>query len=79
MKVKTSITLSSDLSKSLRLFIGQNKGHRSRSELIEMALRSYIAQILRRERDRRDLEILNQKSGKLNSEALDVLTYQELS
>lgn len=77
-KVRTSITLSPDLLQTARLLVGRNKQHKNRSEFIEMALRSYIALILRRERDKKDLEILNREAEKLNEEALDVLSYQEV-
>ncbi len=43
---------------------------------MEEAVRSYVAQLDRREADARDLEILNRRADKLNDEASDVLDYQ---
>ncbi len=73
MKTKTSITLSEDVVKAIDKFSGQYK---NRSEFIELALRHYIAQLIRKQRNARDLEIINQRAGRLNKEALDVLAYQ---
>ncbi len=73
MKTKTSITLSEDVVMDVDRLSGQ---HGSRSEFIELALRSYIAQLMREERDGNDLEIINQHADRLNEEALDVLAYQ---
>ncbi len=74
MKTKTSITLSEDLIKAIDKLTGRSK---NRSEFIETAVRAYIAQQARRERNARDLEIINQHADRLNEEALDVLAYQE--
>jgi metal-responsive CopG/Arc/MetJ family transcriptional regulator len=73
MKIKTSITLSEDVFKAIDELAGQSK---NRSEFIETAVRAYIAQIVRRERNARDLEIINRHADRLNKEALDVLAYQ---
>jgi metal-responsive CopG/Arc/MetJ family transcriptional regulator len=73
MKVKTSITLSSDLLKTIDKLSGRN---RSRSDFIEAALKAYIAQLVRNEQNSRDLEIINRRADELNKEALDVLLYQ---
>ncbi len=73
MKTKTSITLSVDLLKAVDKLSGQSK---NRSEFIETAVRAYIAQLVRRERNARDLEIINLRADRLNEEALDVLAYQ---
>jgi metal-responsive CopG/Arc/MetJ family transcriptional regulator len=73
MKVKTSITLSSDLLKTIDRLSGRNK---SRSDFIEAALKAYIAQIIRNGQNTRDLEIINRRADDLNKEALDILTYQ---
>jgi metal-responsive CopG/Arc/MetJ family transcriptional regulator len=73
MKVKTSITLSEDLIKSIDVFLG---GKKNRSELIEKALRDYLVREVRMKRDLEDLAILNKKADKLNREAEDVLSYQ---
>ncbi len=74
MKIKTSITLSEDL---LEVVDQQSREYnRNRSEFIEDALRAFLAQMLRDERNARDLEILNQRADVLNEEATDVLAYQ---
>jgi len=73
MKVKTSITLSEDLLKAIDEYTGEYK---NRSEFIEGAVRAFIIQLIRRQQDARDLEIINQRADYLNQEAGDVLTYQ---
>ena len=73
MKVRTSVTLSEDLLKTVNRLSGKYK---NRSELIELALQSFIAQLIRNEQNVRDLEIINRRADDLNEEALDVLTYQ---
>jgi len=73
MKVKTSITLSNEVMETIDQYIGE---YRSRSEFLETAARTYIAQLVRKEADRRDLEIINRKADSLNLEAEDVLTFQ---
>jgi len=73
MKVKTSITLSEEVLETIDLHIGE---YRSRSEFLETAARKFIAQLVRKEADRRDLEIINRCADSLNAEAEDVLTYQ---
>ncbi len=73
MKVKTSVTLSSEVLKAIDLYIG---GYRSRSEFIETATRKFLAELARKEAERRDLELINRHSDFLNAEAEDVLTYQ---
>ena len=73
MKVKTSITLSNEVMETIDQYMGE---YRSRSEFLEAAARKYIAQLVRKETERRDLEIINQNADSLNEEALDVLSYQ---
>ena len=73
MKVKTSITLSKDVVDAVDE-LAEESGNRS--EFIEAALRSYIAQKKRGEENRRDLEIINRRHARLNREAEDVLTFQ---
>ena len=73
MKIKTSITLSNEVLKAIDLYIGE---YRSRSEFIETATRKFIAQLARKEAERKDLELINRHSDSLNAEAEDVLTYQ---
>lgn len=73
MKVKTSITLSEDL---LEAIDRQSARFKNRSEFIEAAVRAFIAQLVRDERNARDLAIINQRADRLNEEAADVLAYQ---
>ena len=73
MKVKTSITLSEDLVKAIEEY---GKEYNNRSEFIEEAVRVFIGQLIRKQQDARDLEIINHRADYLNREAMDVLTYQ---
>jgi len=73
MKVKTSITLSEDVLRAIDQISGESI---NRSAFIELALKDYLAKKAKKMRDQRDLEILNNNSKSLNSEAEDVLTYQ---
>jgi len=73
MKVKTSITLSKDVLKAIEV---HSKHYGSRSEFIESALMTFMAQIERGERNAKDLRIINRRAKRLNKEAADVLTYQ---
>jgi metal-responsive CopG/Arc/MetJ family transcriptional regulator len=73
MKVKTSITLSEELIKSIDELFG---GQKNRSEFIENAVREYIERQVQVERDLKDIDILNKKADKLNKEAEDILSYQ---
>ena len=73
MKVKTSITLSSEV---LGLIDQHQADFRSRSEFLERAARAFLEQLARTEAERRDLEIINRHADELNAEAEDVLAYQ---
>jgi metal-responsive CopG/Arc/MetJ family transcriptional regulator len=73
MKLKTSITLSEDVLKTLGK--AARKGE-SRSQTIERILRESLAARTRDAADRRDLEIINRHADRLNAEARDVLDYQ---
>jgi len=73
MKIKTSITLSSDILSELD---GLAVTAGSRSAVVETALRAYFAARHRERRDRRELALLNENAAQLNREALDVLGYQ---
>ncbi len=73
MKIKTSITLSEDLLKAIDRYA---KEYNNRSEFIEEAVRAFISQLIRKQQDARDLEIINRRADYLNQEATDVLTYQ---
>ena len=73
MKVKTSITLSEDIVKT----IGQvaRRGE-SRSRTIERLLREGLAKRTRHAANQRELAAINEHADELNAEAEDVLTYQ---
>lgn len=73
MKVKTSVTLSEDLLKTIDQRIGL---HKNRSDFIETIVRAFIAQSIRDEQNRKDFEIINDNADRLNEEAADVLIYQ---
>ena len=73
MKLKTSITLSEDILKTVRR--AGRKGE-SRSETIERLLREGLAARARQTLDLRDLALINQHADALNAEAEDVLAYQ---
>jgi metal-responsive CopG/Arc/MetJ family transcriptional regulator len=73
MKVKTSITLSEDLLEAIDQRSAQFK---NRSDFIEAAIRSFIAQMIRDEQNAKDLAIINRQANRLNQEAADVLSYQ---
>jgi hypothetical protein len=50
----------------------------NRSALLERAALAYLADIERKKRDQRDLEIIDRNAKRLNREALDTLEYQRL-
>ena len=73
MKVKTSVTLSEDIVKTIDR--ASKKGE-NRSQAIERLLREGLAARARREADARDLALLNRHADAMNAEAEDVLIYQ---
>ena len=73
MKVKTSVTLSEELIRQIDALSSQ---YGTRSALIERAVRDFLATAAQRQREARDLEILNRRAEALNVEAADVLAYQ---
>ena len=73
MKVKTSVTLSEELIREIDALSSQ---YGTRSALIERAVRDFLATAAQRQREARDLEILNRRAEALNAEAVDVLSYQ---
>ena len=75
MKVKTSITLSEDLLKSIE---GSLADYKNRSDFIEAAVRDFIARKTRDEMDAKDLAIINRNADELNREAEEVLEFQVL-
>lgn len=73
MKVKTSVTLSRNVLEMIDAAVGKAG---NRSGFIEEAIKNYIKQRLREQREREDLEILNRCADQLNRESRDVLSYQ---
>jgi len=73
MKIKTSIAVDRALLKKADKL---SRRHRNRSEVVEAALRAYVARLSRQEKKARDLEVINRSADDLNQEALDVLDYQ---
>jgi metal-responsive CopG/Arc/MetJ family transcriptional regulator len=73
MKEKTSITLSTEVLAGIDRLAGSK---RSRSAVIEHALRRYLSEHTRTRIQARDLEQLNRAADELNAEAADVLDYQ---
>ena len=73
MKVKTSLTLSEELISAIDR---KSIGHKSRSDFIENALWTYLNFLIRQEKNKVDLKIINKNSDTLNKEAQDVLDYQ---
>ena len=73
MKVKTSITLPADL---LTAIDNQADSFKNRSDFIEAAVRTFLAQRQREAREARDLAIINERADRLNDEAAEVLEYQ---
>jgi Arc/MetJ-type ribon-helix-helix transcriptional regulator len=74
MKVKTSVTLSRETIRKIDRLAGRSG---NRSAVIERAVEALATQEARRQRDARDLEILNRDSDRLEEEAEEVLEYQE--
>ena len=72
MRVKTSITLPSDLLVRLDR-LGSN-----RSASLERAALAYLARLDREQRDRRDVAIINRNARRLNRGVLETLGYQML-
>lgn len=73
MKLKTSITLSEDILKTVER--AATKGE-SRSETIERLLRESLGARARHAADERDRALIDKHAGQLNDEADDVLGYQ---
>lgn len=73
MKVKTSITLSSELLTKIDRSIGRKS---SRSGFIELVLRRHFLERNRARLHARDLALINAAADRFNEEAVDVLSYQ---
>lgn len=74
-RVETTVSLPKDL---LEQANQMNKNSQI-SDVIETALRDYVARETHQELNRRDIEIINANAEKLNEEALDVLEYQQVN
>lgn len=72
MKVKTSVTLSAEVLEA----VDELAKSSSRSEVIEQAVRDYLAARQRALRDARDIEIMNRHADAYNHETADLLSYQ---
>jgi len=73
MKIKTSLTLSEELISAIDK---KSSNSKSRSDFIENALWTYLRHLIRQEKNKLDLKIINDNSDSLNKEAQDVLDYQ---
>jgi metal-responsive CopG/Arc/MetJ family transcriptional regulator len=73
MKIRTTISLPEELVHDIDR---RMQDFKTRSDFIEMAVRAFIAQLIRDEQNARDLAIINQRADQLNREATDVLAYQ---
>ena len=73
MRVKTSVTLPSELLRSLDRAAG---GQGNRSRLVEQAVRELLEGRARAERDAKEIALINRHADRLNEEAADVLAYQ---
>lgn len=74
-RVETIVSLPKDLFDKAN----QMKKDAEISDVIEIALRDYVAKENRKELNRRDIEIINANADKLNEEALDTLEYQQVN
>jgi metal-responsive CopG/Arc/MetJ family transcriptional regulator len=73
VKARVSITLPEELLKAIDKRAKQQE--KTRSNVIEGAVRAFIAQSARDEQNARDLEIINRHADRLNREAHDMLEY----
>ena len=76
MKIKTSITLSKDLLRDIDARVEAQQ--RSRSALIEEAVRAVLAGADRAAVQAREAALLRKHAATLNAEMADVLEYQVL-
>ena len=73
MKVKTSVTLSQELLRAIDTEIPDD----NRSAFIEEAAWSRLRSLRREQRDREEVAAIDANADSLNSEALDVLDFQD--
>ena len=74
-RIETTVSLPKDLFEQAN----QMSKDSEISDVIEMALRDYVAKEKCYELNRRDIEIINANADKLNEEALDTLEYQQVN
>lgn len=73
IKLKTSVSLSQDVLEEVDRVAGEPG---QRSAIIEEAVVQYLRQRRRRERDERDIAIINASAEELNREAAEFLELQ---
>lgn len=73
MKVKTSVTLSEELLQAIESEVQQE----NRSAFIEQAAWNQLKALRQAARDRKELAAIDSYAKELNSEALEVLDYQD--
>lgn len=73
IKLKTSVSLSREVLEEVDRVAGEPG---QRSAIIEEAVVQYLKQRRRRERDERDIAIINEHAEEFNREALDFLELQ---
>jgi metal-responsive CopG/Arc/MetJ family transcriptional regulator len=78
-RIETTVSLPKDLFEK----VNQMSKDAKISDVIETALRDYVAKENRKknrsELNQRDIEIINANAEKLNEEALDTLEYQQVN
>ena len=73
VKAKISVTLSESLLAEVDQLV---TAPCTRSAIIEEAVREYVANQARRQRDERELKLLNEHADEFNAEMADILAYQ---
>ena len=73
MKIKTSVTVSQELLKTIDELMDEGQ---NRSLFLERAAWEYIARLQRAQQNERDVELINAHADYLNEEVLDALDYQ---
>ena len=73
MKVRTSVTLPKELLKKVDALTGKT---RKRSEIVESALRDYVAREKYKKLNTRDIEIINEHADLINKQVEETLEFQ---
>jgi metal-responsive CopG/Arc/MetJ family transcriptional regulator len=73
MKVRTSVTLPKELLIKVDALAGKK---RSRSAVVEFALRDYVAKETQKELNLRDIEIINANADLINRQVEETLEFQ---